>query len=144
MSLNKIILIGRLVRDAEVKIFSDDVKAANFTLAVDRRFRGKNDSQHTDFIPVTVWRRNAEFAETHFSKGKQVYVSGALETYSYEQDGRTAYGFRVTADEIGFADTIKNNTGNNTPKQNRDDEMPFPAEFGFPSNIEDDDIPFNI
>lgn len=142
MSLNRIVLIGRLVRDVEAKTFKGDIKAANFTLAVDRRFKGKGDSTQADFIPVTVWRKNADFAEAHFTKGKQVYVSGALETYSYDQDGRTAYGFRVTADDIGFADTVKSKSDKEATRQTIVDELPFPAGFNFPEPTEDDDIPF--
>ena len=107
MALNKVILIGNLTKDVEVKMVGE-AKLANFTLAVNRRFKSKNANQPAaDYIPVAAWRHNAEFAEKYFSKGKQVYVVGAIETYSYEQDGKKQYGFRVNAEEVGFAEAAK-------------------------------------
>ena len=116
MALNKVILIGNLTKDVEVKQVGE-AKLANFTLAVNRRFKSKNANQPaTDYIPVAAWRQSADFAEKYFSKGKQVYVVGAIETYSYEQDGRKMYGFRVNAEEVGFADTAKAETKQPTTK----------------------------
>ena len=110
MALNKVILIGNLTKDVEVKQVGE-AKLANFTLAVNRRFKSKNANQPAaDYIPVAAWRQSAEFAEKYFSKGKQVYVVGAIETYSYEQDGRKMYGFRVNAEEVGFAEAAKAET----------------------------------
>ena len=107
MALNKVILIGNLTKDVEVKQVGE-AKLASFTLAVNRRFKSKNANQPaTDYIPVAAWRQSADFAEKYFAKGKQVYVAGAIETYSYEQDGKKLYGFRINAEEVGFADTAK-------------------------------------
>ena len=125
MGLNKVIEIGRLTRDPEIRTFSENTKCATFTLAVDRRFKSKNENAPTaDFLPVTAWRGTAEFIEKYFSKGKQIYVCGWLETYSYEKDGQKVFSFRVNADEVGFADTARNengthqNTGNTVPDMN--------------------------
>jgi len=110
MALNKVILIGNLTKDVEVKMVGE-AKLASFTLAVNRRFKSKNANQPAvDYIPVAAWRQSAEFAGKYFAKGKQVYVVGAIETYSYEQDGRKQYGFRVSAEEIGFAEAAKAET----------------------------------
>ncbi len=142
MALNRVILIGRLVRDVEVKTFGEGVKLASFTLAVDRRFKGKDKNQPSaDFIPVSVWRKSAEFAEKYFSKGKQVYVSGALETYSYESEGRTMHGFRINADEIGFADSIKSD---NAPAKETDSNTYEADEFSDFADAFDDDLPFDL
>ncbi len=146
MGLNKCIFIGRLTRDVELKTVGDNVPVANFTIAVDRRFKPKDDSQDTaDFIPVAAWRKSAEFASKYFHKGKQVYVCGAMETYSWEKDGVKNYGFRINADEIGFADSAKGEGGNNSPgNTNADDD--FPAEIGQSfapvSDFENEDLPF--
>lgn len=116
MALNKVILIGNLTKDVEVKQVGE-AKLANFTLAVNRRFKSKNANQPAaDYIPIAAWRQSADFAEKYFSKGKQVYVVGAIETYSYEQDGRKQYGFRVNAEEVGFADTAKTETAQSAAK----------------------------
>jgi len=107
MALNKVILIGNLTKDVEVKQVGE-AKLASFTLAVNRRFKSKNANQPAaDYIPVAAWRQSAEFAEKYFAKGKQVYVVGAIETYSCEQDGRKMYGFRVNAEDVGFAEAAK-------------------------------------
>ncbi len=148
MALNKCIFIGRLVRDVEFKTVGDNVPVANFTIAVDKRYKGKDQKQPTaDFISVAAWRKSAEFAEKYFSKGKQVSVCGSLETYTWEkEDGTKGYGFRINAEELGFADSAKNeNGGNNAASGNAgggfDDG--FPAEEGFmnPDGF-DDDLPF--
>lgn len=142
--LNKIILIGRLVRDVDMKTVGDSTSLANFTLAVDRRYKSKAEGQPTaDFIPVSAWRKTAEFVEKYFHKGKQVYVCGSLETYTYEQNGEKKYGFRVNADEVGFADSGKNgetggNAGNNNPFPESNDDFGF----GDPSEFAGDDLPF--
>lgn len=146
--LNKVILIGRLVRDVEMKTVGENTNLANFTLAVDRRFKSKAEGQPTaDFIPISAWRKTAEFAGKYFRKGKQVYVCGALETYTYEQNGEKKYGFRVNADEVGFADSVKNDENNVNTGNNGDDENGFPGPgndfaFGDPGDFAGDDLPF--
>lgn len=151
MGLNSCNFIGRLTRDVEVSTVGEgNIKVANFTIAVDRSYKGKNENEPTaDFIPVQVWRKKAEFAESYFSKGKQVYVSGRLETYSYDnKQGQKVYSFRIDASDIGFADTLKGNNGeqsdnNGTYTGGNDgfDMSDFP-DMG-PGNFEDDDLPFN-
>ena len=124
--LNKCIFIGRLTRDPEVSDVKG-IKAARFTIAVDRRFKGKSDNAPTaDFIPVHVWQKTAEFAENFFHKGKQVYVSGSLETYLYEKDGAKKSGFNINADDICYADTLKSANNNSA-----DDDFPAENPSGF-------------
>ena len=158
MSLNNCIFIGRLTRDVELKTVGNDTSLANFTLAVDKRYKSKNDSQPTaDFIPVSAWRKTADFVSQYFSKGKQVYVRGALETYSFEgSDGKKRSGFRINADEVGFADSIKpedrgNETRNSDKQRNTSGnfiESGFPSandfDFGDPNNFNviEEDLPF--
>lgn len=133
--LNRCTLIGRLTKDVELRSV-ENIPLANFTLAVNKRYKSKNEDAPTaDFIPVTVWRKGAEFASAYFSKGKQVYVSGRLETYSYEKDGEIRYGFRVNADEIGFADSVKTDH-NGEENHSRQDDI----ETYMP--VTEDDLPF--
>ena len=149
MALNEVILIGRLTRDVETQTVNDALNA-RFTLAVDRNYKAKGeDKPQADFIPVTVWRRSAEFAEKYFSKGKQVYVVGSLETYTFDKDGEKRFAFRVNASRIGFADTARagqetkagtqpangGETGNAAPAGF--DELNFMEEGEF-----SDDLPF--
>lgn len=150
MALNKIILIGRLTKDVELKTVGNDTSLANFTLAVDRRYKSKNEEQRTaDFIPVSAWRKTAEFAGKYFHKGKQVYVCGALETYTYEQNGEKKFGFRVNAEEVGFADSVGNGDNKQEKQSNSNtgngSELDFADvgdfDFGDPNDFEDD-LPF--
>ena len=145
--LNRIILIGRLVKDPEKKILDSDVAVANFTLAVNRPKYKKDEEPQTDFIPVTTWRSTADFAEKYFEKGKQVYISGRLETYSYEdQNGQRKYGFKVNADEIGFADSKKmeekpHERPETVQSQGIGAENELPFQDDFPEEF-CDDLPF--
>ena len=145
MGLNKNIYIGRLTRDPEIKMFGENTKCANFTIAVDRRFKSKNqDAPSADFIPITAWRGTAEFIEKYFSKGKQIYVCGWLETYSYEKDGERRYGFQIRADQVGFADSKKD--GENGKEPEHPNTIPSGGRefdgFGPIPMVADDDLPF--
>lgn len=143
MALNEIILIGRLTKDVETQTVNDALNA-RFTLVVDRGYKSKGENKpQADFIPVSVWRKTAEFAENHFYKGKQVYVVGSLEIYSYEKDGEMRQGFRINASKIGFADSAK---GESNKPQNTNSAQSFndaDDEFTQFSNGDfADDLPF--
>lgn len=152
MGLNKTIFIGRLTKDPEIETFGENAKRANFTLAVDRRFKSKKENAPTaDYIPISTWRGTAEFVEKYFSKGKQVYVLGSLETYSYDKDGQKMYSFRVNADEVGFADSVRNDNGaqqnTGTYTGNTFPDMNGPSGFGQfepmgDGEFSDDTLPF--
>ena len=101
-SLNKIILVGRLTADPELRYTPSGAPVANFTLAVDRKF-SKNDE--TDFIPVVAWRRLAEICNEFLHKGKLIAVEGRLQTRSYEdKEGQRRKAFEVVADDMQMLD----------------------------------------
>lgn len=101
-SMNKVILIGRLTADPELRYTPNGQPVANFTLAVDRRF-SKNDE--TDFIPIVTWRRLAEICKEYLHKGKLVAIEGQLQTRSYEdKDGNRRKAFEVVGDEMQMLD----------------------------------------
>lgn len=101
-SLNKIILIGRLTADPELRYTPSGAPVANFTMAIDRKF-SKNDE--TDFIPIVAWRRLAEICNEFLHKGKLVAVEGRLQTRSYEdKEGQRRKAFEVVADEMQMLD----------------------------------------
>lgn len=101
-ALNKIILIGRLTADPELRYTPSGAPVANFTLAVDRKF-SKNDE--TDFIPIVAWRRLAEICNEFLHKGKLVAIEGRLQTRSYEdKEGQRRKAFEVVADEMQMLD----------------------------------------
>ena len=101
--LNNIIVIGRLTRDPELRSTSNGVSVATFTLAVDRAFKSASGEKETDFIPVVVWRQQAETCASYLSKGKLVAVQGRLQIRSYEaSDGSKRTAAEIAAESVQF------------------------------------------
>ncbi|MDE6984802.1 MAG: single-stranded DNA-binding protein [Lachnospiraceae bacterium] len=114
--MNKVILMGRLTRDPEVRYTQGDnqMAIARYTLAVDRRFgRGNGGDENTaDFIPCVAFNKAGEFAEKYFRKGTKIAVSGRIQTGSYtNKDGVKVYTTEVIVDDQEFAES-KNSSGN--------------------------------
>ena len=126
--MNKTILIGRLTRDVELKRTQSDTAVANFTLAVNRKFAKDGE---TDFINIVAWGKTAEFCNNYFEKGRQVAISGRIQTRNYEnKEGQKVYVTEVVAEDVYFADSKKDNGSTNTkPAEinpgDEDDELPF-------------------
>ena len=110
--LNKVILMGRLTRDPELRHTQADVPVASFSLAVDRGYSRRDDSQQSvDFINIVAWRNTAEFVSKWFTKGQLVAVSGRLQVRSYkDRDGNNRTACEVVADECFFADSKKDSS----------------------------------
>lgn len=133
--LNRIILIGRLTRDPELRYVPSGQPVASFTLAVDRPFANQQGERQTDFIDIVAWRRLAEQVTQHLNKGRLVAVEGRLQIRSYEtQDGQKRKAAEVVADAVRFLDR-KTGTGPAAGAESREGE-PETAEGG------DDDVPF--
>lgn len=116
MSLLRVEGIGRLTADPEVKVVNikgTDTTVANMTIAVDPEF-GSNEAE---FVRCVAWRKLAENAANHLSKGRLVYFDGRLKSNSYEKDGQKVYGYDVTLNSVQFLDKPKDNqsapSGNN-------------------------------
>jgi single-strand DNA-binding protein len=108
MSLNKIVLQGRLTRDPELRRTNGGTAVASFTLAVDRDFKSQNGQKETDFIDIVAWRNTAEFVSKHFSKGRMAVVSGRLQVRNYQdKDGNKRKAVEVVADNVYFCDSAK-------------------------------------
>lgn len=107
--MNKIILIGRLTRDPEMKLLEDSGKTiTRFTLAVDRNFKNSSGEREVDFIPVVLWGKKGEIVSEYMVKGKLLSVSGRLQTGSYEdKEGHKRYIAEVVADDFQFIDFRK-------------------------------------
>jgi len=109
--LNKVILMGRLTRDPELRHTSSNIPVASFTLAVDRSF-GRGEQKETDFIDVVCWRQQADFVAKWFTKGQLVAVSGRLQVRNWEdKDGNKRRAYEVVADEVHFAESRKSTGG---------------------------------
>ena len=110
--MNKVMLIGRLVRDPDIKTSQSGVVVARYTLAVDRRFK-KDGEQTADFIGCIAFGKTAEFAEKYFTKGIKIAVVGRIQTGSYEnKDGQKVYTTDVVVEENEFTES-KRVTGEN-------------------------------
>lgn len=100
--MNKSILIGRLTRDPDLKYIPSGEAVANFTLAVDRPFANKAGEKEADFIPIVVWRKQAENCAKYLTKGSQVAIDGRIQVRSWEKDGKRQYMTEVVADRVEF------------------------------------------
>ena len=100
---NKAILIGRLTADPELKQTQSGISVCSFSIAVDRRFSGRDSERKTDFINITSWRQQAEFVCRYFHKGDVIGVEGSIQTRNYEdKNGNKRTAFEVIADEVSF------------------------------------------
>ncbi|MBI3975936.1 MAG: single-stranded DNA-binding protein [Armatimonadetes bacterium] len=103
--LNRVILIGRLTRDPELRYVPSGQPVASFSLAVDRPFTNQAGERETDFIDIVAWRKLADQVSQHLSKGRLVAVEGRLQIRSYEtQDGQKRKVAEVVADAVRFLD----------------------------------------
>lgn len=102
--MNKVVLIGRLARDPEVRYTQSGKAVTSFTLAVDRRVRKDVDAQQTaDFIPVVAWDKLAEICGNYLAKGRRTAVEGHIQVRSYEaKDGAKRYATEVIAENVEF------------------------------------------
>ena len=107
--LNKIIVMGRLVADAELRQTASNVSNVKFTVAVDRNYTPQGQEKQTDFISVVAWRQTAEFISKYFSKGSMIVVEGSLQTGSYtDKNNVKHYTTDVIAEQVYFAESKKN------------------------------------
>ncbi len=105
MSLNKVILIGRLTRDPELRYTPSGVALCTFSIAVNRTFVGQSGERDVDFFDIKVWREKGERVNQYMAKGRLVAVEGRLETRSWVgQDGQKRYGFDIVAENVQFLD----------------------------------------
>lgn len=113
--LNRIILIGRLTRDPEMRYTPQGVPVASFSLAVDRPFQNAQGERETDFVDCVAWRKLGETVGNHLTKGRLAAVEGRLQIRSYEaQDGSKRRAAEVVCDNVRFLDRPKDGSANPT------------------------------
>ena len=167
--MNKVVLIGRLTKDPELRYTSSNIATATFSLAVDRTFTNQNGEREADFINIVVWRNQAENVKKLLTKGSQVAVEGRIQTRSYDdQNGQKRYVTEVVADRvefIGSKGSSSSGSGGNYTNSNAaglsDNATPYDfadtpsseptttdvssdpfADFGSSIEISDDELPF--
>ena len=106
--LNKIILMGRLTRDPELRRTQSGTAVASFTLAVDRDYKPQDGERETDFIDIVAWRGTGEFVSKYFTKGRMAVVEGRLQVRDWkDKDGAKRRSTEVIADNVYFGDSKK-------------------------------------
>ena len=127
--MNKLILIGRLTKDPEIRT-SGNVTIAKFSIAVDRRFK-RDGEPEADFFNCTAFNKTAEFIEKYCSKGMKMAVEGRIQNDNYEKDGVKHYSVSVIVENIEFAESKKSGTSEKKAEETEefvnvsDDELPF-------------------
>ena len=151
--MNKVILMGRLTRDPEVRYSQGEnsTAIARYTLAVDRRFRRNSDGEQTaDFIGCVAFGRSAEFAEKYFRQGLKVIVTGRIQTGSYtNKDGQRVYTTDVVVENQEFAESKAASANNAGGYQQAAPSRPEPTQaagdgfMNIPDAIEEE-LPFKV
>ena len=143
-SVNKVILVGNVGKDPEVRYSQSGTPAANFSLATNERFKDRNDEWHdrTEWHSIVAWQRLAEIVGEYVAKGSKVYVEGKLQTTSWEdwQSGERKYRTEIVARDLLLLGPRENSRGDHQgPIHNENEDQPSDAGSG---EIVDQDIPF--
>lgn len=149
--INRVVLVGRLTRDPELRRTSNDIPVVSFTVAVNRTYAKSDADQQADFINCTAWRRQAETVNQYLSKGSLVGVEGRIQTRNYEDaNGNKRTATDVVADSVQFLEPKGASGGSssqNSPydyqakPQNNYEPKPYQEEEPI-IDIPDDDLPF--
>ena len=116
--LNKIIIMGRLTIDPELRRTGSGTAVTSFSMACDRDFKSQSGDKETDFIEVVAWKNTAEFVSKYFSKGRMAVVEGRLQIRDWtDKDGGKRRSAEVVADNVYFADS-KRSESNDNQKEN--------------------------
>lgn len=143
--INRVVLVGRLTRDPEMRYTQSGIAVTRFTLACDRPFSGQDGKKETDFIDCTVWRKQAENVAQYLKKGNMAGVDGRLQISSYEgQDGQKRQRAEVVADGVRFLEPKGQGQSSapSQPKTARDSDAFSDPFSGGKIDIQDDDLPF--
>ena len=161
--MNKVVLIGRLTRDPELRYTGSNLPVATFAIAVNRPFSNQAGEREADFINIVVWRKQAENCKNYLTQGSQVAIEGRIQTRNYDDpNGQRRYITEVIADNVEFLGSRNSSTNSNNmsapasksseltpydfgetpePKGTDIDSNPY-ADFGASIEISDDELPF--
>ena len=160
--LNRIILMGRLVADPELKTTKSGISVTSFRIAVDRSYVKQGEQRQADFFDIVAWRNSAEFICRNFKKGSLIAIDGQLQSRQYKtRDGQNRTAIEVVAESISFTGERRDNNNSNhtygtqvpqqpqqqsyqgqTPAGYAVDSAPVPDDDDFQAMPDDDDLPF--
>lgn len=147
--MNKVILIGNLTRDPEVKSIPSGISCVNFTVACQRKYVNQQGVREADFINCVAWRQTADFVSKYFTKGSKIVLEGTIQTRTYDaQDGTKRHVTEVIVDSVEFggskgdsASHNENNTYNDTQTAPIDTTPPITTNPEF-TEVDDSELPF--
>ena len=142
--MNKVILMGRLTKDVEIRQTPNNLSVARFTIAVNRRF-AKDGGQQADFINCIAWRKTGEFISRYFQKGSMIAIVGSIQTRSWDgNDGKKQYATEVIVDEAYFTGSkSESGTGGNTDLSDSSlDDLNSQYGEDFATIGDEEDLPF--
>jgi single-strand DNA-binding protein len=146
--LNRVVLVGRLTKDPELRYTPNGTAVANFTVAVNRPFANQNGDREADFINCVIWRKQAENLANYMKKGSMVGIDGRIQTRSFDgQDGKRVFITEIVAESVQFLES-KSSEGSKSSYQQHSNTNQNEANNngleheGEPVNLEDDDLPF--
>lgn len=147
--LNRVILMGRITRELELKQTANGTAVLSFNIAVDRSYTKQGEEKQTDFITCVAWRKTAEFIGRYFGKGRMIAIEGQLRSRTYDdKNGTKHYVTEVYVDNVSFTGEPKQDgtSTQNTPQQNTPPKNNTPQQSvgidGFEDIIDDDSVPF--
>lgn len=140
--MNKVILMGRLTRDPELRYTPSQIATCSFSVAVDRAYKSQDGTTQADFINCVAWRQTAEFICKYFAKGARILLSGAIQTRTYDdKEGQKRYVTEVVVDNVEFCES-KRSDGASYGGGSQSQGGVQPAQDGYYPIDDDDSVPF--
>lgn len=102
--MNKVILVGRLTRDPELRTTPSGISCCTFTVACDRRYADQSGNRQADFLNCVAWRERADFVAKYFAKGRRIGLEGSIQTRQYEKDGQNRTATEILVDNVEFVE----------------------------------------
>ena len=148
--MNKVILVGRLTKDPELRATTSGIPVCSFTVACDRRYVKQGEERKADFINCIAWRQTGESISKYFAKGHRIALEGSIQTRSWtDNDGKNRYATEVVVDqwefaqsksEIGAGSTYQSSSSLYPPQQ--ESQTPASGDIDGFMPIEEEDLPF--
>lgn len=141
--INKVVLMGRLTKDPEMRYTASQLPVASFTLAVERSFVKQGEERQADFINISAFSKTAEFVSKYFVKGQLVAVVGRIQTRSWDDnEGKKRYATDVVAEEVHFAESKRDGNSNAQRPSNNDYQSPATDNDFIETETDEENLPF--